>query len=967
MNVLKKCLVLVFAAMVAWAAETADELFASYRQEIVRLQHFGSNNGNPPDGYRELLPIIDKVVEQAPDNPEYRLSALYHHVTIALYDDVPWAQKISLYRQFIAEAAKFNADFPTWPKRVVKAGRPAAQTTLLLNAFAVGRNLDGSLNDRLPPADENELKEVLAVLHELQRLCHEETVRKSGIELSDKPFASQREMQLFCGELTEEFSFVNDNAASFLTCKELEKAILRRLVHSGDLECGHLTGHGFPFLSFPAVVEKCGRLFADDLQGLREALSDQEYLELLAKVTSVEVQLKLLSLKALKRIVEAPEPQRTIVQEVVALYQQAEEVIGKPLRKDEAAHHFRNFLDTCKWLCGNGFLPPNLDSPYQIEAVFFNEYQKSVTAPVSDLDFLCNLPGRINSPDLTWDIFLSELEAHAEGLAKHSVYELLKGNPTDVSYQIVSKCLYETDVEAARRIRAILCPMQERLMKHPEFAELLDFYGDFAEREEILSLDREEWREYVCCASPTAVYVSCWTLFYKFDIETGKMTPLPRIPLEPFDFRWPKLSIEGSFCLAHTKDKVALFDLQTEKWTVAQKCFGGEIVSAAVVGDKLYLLAYEKLEAEKNSICLYRCNLDGTDGKTLFSTRERGAIDGLPDDPTLKVSELVKATPDTLLCMLASRTGYGGVLLEYDIPHDRLKTLHRLRANPVSVHLGKLPDGRVVGTSPNGLFLLEDGRLVNFVNRSQGFVDPAARHNLQTNNVAWPVLVMNDYLISPERKQIVNLRNPEESPVAWLPTSKEAMPFSEGRFCLMNNLGVWLFRLPENVAEAVDTTSELVRQKAVPIPRNLLVFRKIYDLRRSVLVVLALAWLIYAVRLLVRRRRSFFAWLLVLPLVILPLCIGMTWCGWHYRMELRREFAGYSAEAGAYSLDRMPPNIRVEYARNDYHPRFRDIKAQMLGTVVFMPILYLIGFLLFAAMKKAHGPQGGHASKPPEA
>lgn len=971
-NLLKYCLICLLAAMTLCFAETADELFEKYRQEIVRLQHFGSTDGNPPDGYRELLPTIDKIAELAPGNPEYRLSALYHHVTIALYNDVSWTEKIKLYRQFIAEAAKFNADFSKWPKRIIKAERPAVQTCLLLNAFATYRNFDG--RRLLPPPTEGELKELLSVLQELQRLCHEETIKKVGVELNDKPFASQREMIIFCNELTEECAFINDNATLFLTCKDMEKAILRRYLPSGKLDCGYLIGKGYPFPSFPAVKENCKRLFDDDLQGLRAALSDQEYLDLLEKAKSVELQLKLLSLKTLKKIVEtykpltelategeAKERQKAMVAEVVLLYQQTEKLLGRPLKKDDVHQYFRNFMETFKWLCTNGFLPTLAYS--QLESAFFNEYLKGVTAPVSDVDFLCNLAGRINSPDLTWDIFLSELEKHADGLAKHSVYELLKGNPTDVSYQIVSKCLYETDAEAARRIRAKLCPMQERLLKHPDLIKLLDSYGDFAEREEILNTIKEEnWLEYVCCASSTAVYVSCWTLFYKFDIETGAMTPLPRIPLHPFEFRWARLSIEGNLCLAYTKDKLAIYNLDKAEWKTYQRAFPGELVSATVVGDQLFLLGYERLDAEKSAIALYQGNQDGSNGKLVFSTKDRASIDGLPSDPTLIVSDIVKATPESLLFLLVSKTGYDGILLEYNIPKNRLTTLHRLKTSAASVWLGRMPDGRIVGTNQRGFFLLEQGRLVNFINRSPNYVDPNARYNLKTYNVSPPLLLWDDYLISPERKQIVNLRNPEQSPVAWLPTSKAPMSFADGRFALMNNVGVWLFRLPRNDVATVDATPGMVRQSAVPIPQELLFFRRLYDLRLWVFGPLTLLWLVFAGLLLVRRRRSFLAWLLIFPLVVMPLWIGLTWCGWHYRMELRQRFAAYSSEAHAYSLGRMPANIRAEYARNDYHPRFRDIKAQVLFTIAFTPILLVIGFLLFHFRQKSVRQQ---ALKPP--
>ncbi len=153
-----------------------------------------------------------------------------------------------------------------------------------------------------------------------------------------------------------------------------------------------------------------------------------------------------------------------------------------------------------------------------------------------------------------------------------------------------------------------------------------------------------------------------------------------------------------------------------------------------------------------------------------------------------------------------------------------------------------------------------------------------------------------------------------------------------------------------------------VQQNTVPIPQNLICFRRLFDLRLWVLIPLAFVWFIVAIRLLLHSRKVFFVWLFGLPFFIMPLCIFLTWCGWHYRMELRQRFAAYSSEAHAYSLGRMPANIRAEYARNDYHPRFRDIKAQVLFTIAFTPILLVIGFLLFHFRQKSVRQQ---ALKPP--
>ena len=75
------------------------------------------------------------------------------------------------------------------------------------------------------------------------------------------------------------------------------------------------------------------------------------------------------------------------------------------------------------------------------------------------------------------------------------------------------------------------------------------------------------------------------------------------------------------------------------------------------------------------------------------------------------------------------------------------------------------------------------------------------------------------------------------------------------------------------------------------IPFELKFFSYIYECGRLLTLILALAWLVYALWLLIRSNRWFRLWLLVFPCVILPLNVGFTWCGFHYRMELRDRYA----------------------------------------------------------------------------
>ena len=138
------------------------------------------------------------------------------------------------------------------------------------------------------------------------------------------------------------------------------------------------------------------------------------------------------------------------------------------------------------------------------------------------------------------------------------------------------------------------------------------------------------------------------------------------------------------------------------------------------------------------------------------------------------------------------------------------------------------------------------------------------------------------------------------------------------------------------------------------IPEDLKIFSTIYEMRYYLLLPLLILWGIGACYLLFRLKNSFFLWLLIFPLILSPLQIAGVYSGWHYRMELRERFArtdrGFSDSFTSKSINiaLMPPAIRAEYAKHDYHPRFRDMKALAVGTIVLTPLLYAFGGLAYS-------------------
>ena len=138
------------------------------------------------------------------------------------------------------------------------------------------------------------------------------------------------------------------------------------------------------------------------------------------------------------------------------------------------------------------------------------------------------------------------------------------------------------------------------------------------------------------------------------------------------------------------------------------------------------------------------------------------------------------------------------------------------------------------------------------------------------------------------------------------------------------------------------------------VPDDLKIFSWIYEYRGFVLLPLLIGWVVILWRLLIRRRKVFFLWLLVLPVVIQGLNVAAVYSGWHYRMELRDRFARVPGDRfGATDINLMPPEIHAEYAKHNYHPRYRDVKAGIVGAVVVTLLLYPLGAVVYWLVGRA--------------
>jgi hypothetical protein len=136
------------------------------------------------------------------------------------------------------------------------------------------------------------------------------------------------------------------------------------------------------------------------------------------------------------------------------------------------------------------------------------------------------------------------------------------------------------------------------------------------------------------------------------------------------------------------------------------------------------------------------------------------------------------------------------------------------------------------------------------------------------------------------------------------------------------------------------------------IPTSLKIFSFIYECRLWLLAALAVIWILVAAILLLRRKQSFLIVLAALLFILQLMTIATTWGGWFYRMELRNRYAQVPNMANAIDIDRMPPAIRAEYAKHDYHPRLSDVKRMILWNILLFPLPCLIAVAAWTMHQK---------------
>lgn len=134
------------------------------------------------------------------------------------------------------------------------------------------------------------------------------------------------------------------------------------------------------------------------------------------------------------------------------------------------------------------------------------------------------------------------------------------------------------------------------------------------------------------------------------------------------------------------------------------------------------------------------------------------------------------------------------------------------------------------------------------------------------------------------------------------------------------------------------------------IPADLAWFSAIYEYRVWILLPVLLAGLGFGGYALFKGKRIYFFYAVFFPVLLSAAAIGCVWCGWHYRMELRDRYAVENRDE--ININRMPPEIYREYAKHDFQPRFRDLKAMAVTMIVGLPLLFGLLALLWRLRRR---------------
>lgn len=147
------------------------------------------------------------------------------------------------------------------------------------------------------------------------------------------------------------------------------------------------------------------------------------------------------------------------------------------------------------------------------------------------------------------------------------------------------------------------------------------------------------------------------------------------------------------------------------------------------------------------------------------------------------------------------------------------------------------------------------------------------------------------------------------------------------------------------------------------IPWDIKIFSWIYESGKYLLPLIFVLWLTWLISVVILRKRKQFLFTSAAFILFFALGTVFTWCGWHYRMELRERYAVVQTDETVcsnktYNIDLMPYDVKNEYKKNGSRPHYRGVVAQVILTVIVIPLTLLgqlILYLVYFRRRKLEG------------
>lgn len=159
------------------------------------------------------------------------------------------------------------------------------------------------------------------------------------------------------------------------------------------------------------------------------------------------------------------------------------------------------------------------------------------------------------------------------------------------------------------------------------------------------------------------------------------------------------------------------------------------------------------------------------------------------------------------------------------------------------------------------------------------------------------------------------------------------------------------------------------------IPFDIKIFSWIYESGKYLLPLLLVLWLTWLCCVIILRKKKQFLFTSVMFLLFCVINAFFTWCGWHYRMELRERYALVQAGKSGwldtqtgkvYNINLMQSDIRWEYEKNSSSPRRRGVIAQIIWGIVLTPVTLLGQLILYLIYFRKRKAENGIIISPPK-